>query len=98
MTHPFETLKTEIQSDPGYAWAWHCNLAVPIMDATGISHAKANEAAALIMAQMFHYDITTHPHYEGGKSPAQEYFEIRVAAERDEDDQASPARQGKAES
>jgi hypothetical protein len=33
--NPFETLKNAINSDPEYAWAWQCNLAVPIMDAAG---------------------------------------------------------------
>jgi hypothetical protein len=83
--HPFEVLKNLINADLSYAWAWHCNLAVPIMDAAGVSHEKANEAGALIMRQMFDCDITQHPHYGGRKSPAQEYFEMRVQAERDED-------------
>lgn len=83
--HPMEELKDGIHSDPEYAWSWQCNLAVPIMDAIGVSHKDANRAAALIMAQMFDYDITAHPHYEWGKSPQQIYFEARVASEREED-------------
>ena len=80
----FDALKTAIQSDPEYAWSWHCNLAVPIMDAVNASHTDSNRAAALIMQQMFDCDITTHPHYVGGKSPAQSYFKMRVQAEREE--------------
>lgn len=83
--HPFTALKAAINADPEYAWGWHCNLAVPIMDAACVSHDLANQAAALIMRQLFDCDITTHPHYEGKKSPAQEYFEMRVDAERAED-------------
>ena len=83
--HPFTALKAAIHADPDYAWGWHCNLAVPVMDAAGVSHDGANKAAALIMCQLFDYDITAHPHYEGKKSSAQEYFEMRVAAERAED-------------
>lgn len=45
----FDTLKTAMKEDPGYAWSWHCNLAMPIMDAIGVSHADANKAAALLM-------------------------------------------------
>lgn len=86
--HPFDGLKAAIHADPDYAWGWQCNLAVPMQDAIGASHEQSNQAAALIMAQMFDYDITTHPHYEGGKSGAQSYFEARIAAEREEDARA----------
>ena len=61
--HPFAAIKRLIHDDPDYAWSWQCNLAVPIMDAAMVSHADANRAAALIMAQMFDCDITLHPHY-----------------------------------
>lgn len=80
----FEAIKAEIHTDMGYAWAWHCNIAVPIMDG-GCTHKQANETAALIMSQMFNYDITQCSHYLYGKLPQQEYFEARIAAERDED-------------
>ncbi len=92
--HPFEALKALIHADTEYAWAWHCNLAVPIMDAANVDHKEANQVAALIMAQMFGYDITTHPHYQDfgySKSASQEYFELRVAAEQDEDAAISTA-------
>lgn len=82
--HPFEAIKQLINSDAEYAWAWQSNLAMPIMDAACVSHQKANEAAALIMMQMFECDITKHPNYAGKKSPHQAYFEARVAAERDD--------------
>lgn len=86
MPHPFTALKDAIHADPDYAWGWLCNLAVPMRDVIpAVTHSQANRAAALIMQQMFDYDITTHPHYDGGKSGAQEYFELRVAAEREED-------------
>lgn len=84
--HPFAELKAAIHAYPDYAWGWHCNLAVPMLDVIpGVTHAQANRAAALIMQQMFDYDITADDRYEGGKSHAQEYFELRVAAERAED-------------
>ena len=82
--HPFDAIKAMIHADPEYAWGWQCNLAVPFMDATGVTHSQANRGAALIMAQMFDYDITTHPHYTAGKSGAQAYYEARVAAEHGE--------------
>lgn len=61
--HPFTAIKQLIHDDPEYAWAWHCNMAVPIMDTAGVPHKDANRAAAHIMAQMFDFDITAHPHY-----------------------------------
>lgn len=78
-------LTTKIQADPEYAWAVHCNLAVPIMDVTGVSHELANEAAAHLMQHLWQTDITTHPHYTGGKSDAQLYAEMRIAADIEED-------------
>lgn len=83
--HPFEALSEQIHADPEYAWGWLCNLAVPIMDAANVSHVAANQAAALIMAQMFGYDITTHERFVGGKSSHQLYHEARVECERLED-------------
>lgn len=79
--HAFARIKQAIQSDPEYAWAWFCNLSVPIMDATGLSHRKADAAAALIMSQMFECDVTADPRYTSEKSPQQEYFEMRRAAD-----------------
>ena len=83
VAHPFAALADIIRADPDYAWAWHCNLAMPILDVTGVSHEKANEAAAYIMATLFECDITTHPNYAGKKSAVQEYHEYRVAADRE---------------
>jgi hypothetical protein len=86
------TLKAAM-ADEGYAWAWFCNLAVPIMDVTGVSHQKANEAAAHLMQHLFGVDITTHPHYEHGKSGAQQYAEFRIAMERAEDAEIAKGRE-----
>ena len=71
--------------DPDYAWGWHCNLAMPIMDATGITHEQANMAAAHLMQHLWKCDITTHPHYQYEKSGAQSYAEFRIEAEKAED-------------
>ena len=27
--HPFQALAKAINEDPEYAWAWHCNIAMP---------------------------------------------------------------------
>lgn len=87
----FAAIKAEMERDPSYAWGWQCNFAVPIMDITGIGRAQANQAAALIMMQIFGHDIATNPHCDWPKHPAQEYFEMRVAAERAEDTAHDPA-------
>lgn len=71
--------------DPDYAWGWHCNLAVPIMDATGITHKQANMAAAHLMQHLWKCDITTHPNYQYEKSDAQAYAEFRIEADKAED-------------
>lgn len=71
--------------DPDYAWGWHCNLAMPIMDATGITHEQANMAAAHLMQHLWKCDITTHPHYQYEKSGAQSYAEFRIEADKAED-------------
>ena len=78
----FNALKQAISDDPEYAWAWHCNLAMPIYDEAGCDIGKANQSAALIMAQMFDHDITAHPHFSYEKSNAQAFFEMRRDADR----------------
>ena len=86
-------LTARLQEDPGYAWSWQCNLAVPIMDVTGVSHEQANQAAAHLMQHLFDIDITKHKSWPGyPKAPAQEYAELRIAAEREEDHERENAR------
>jgi hypothetical protein len=80
----WDTLKRAMR-DPDYAWSWQCNLAVPIMDAIRVSHERADTAAAYLMQHLWDCDITTHPYFEGKKSDAQAYTEIRIAAEQAED-------------
>lgn len=58
-----DVLKTAMAEDPSYAWGWHCNLAVPIMDGAGISREKANRAAAYIMQHIFEIDTSKHEHF-----------------------------------
>jgi len=83
--HPYAALTDVINNDPEYAWALFCNMAVPVMDATGCSHQVANEAGAHLMQHLFGCDITTHPHYKYGKSGAQSYAEMRIAMDKAED-------------
>lgn len=87
-TNPVQALLAHIASDEGIAWAWFCNIAVPIMDVVdGCTHKQANEAAAHLMQHLFNYDITKHELYGYDKSVAQQYAEFRIAADREEDEQ-----------
>ena len=61
--HAMQQLTAALQADPDYAWSWHCNLAMPIMDATNVSPALANVAGARLMRHLFDIDMTKHPHY-----------------------------------
>ena len=83
--HPIVALGKVCRDEPDYAWALFCNIAVPIMDAAGMSHKVANETAAHLMQHLFDHDITTHESYVYGKSDAQAYAEFRLAVDRDED-------------
>ena len=59
----FDPLHNMINADPDYAWGWHCNLAMPIMDELNCSHYEANQAAARIMQHMFQIDMTKHEEF-----------------------------------
>lgn len=83
-SHAFGALKALIQADADYAWGWHCNIAGAIMDSADDDHKSANETAAHMMSHLFGYDITAHPNYAYGKSGAQAYAELRIAAENAE--------------
>jgi len=60
----FDVLQDHVKADPEYAWSWHCNFAVPIMDSTGVTHEAANKAAASLMRLFFGVDTTANPHYQ----------------------------------
>jgi hypothetical protein len=48
-------LSREMKRDWSYAWAWHCNLAVPMQD-EGVSHKRSNLCAAMMMEMLFKVD------------------------------------------
>ena len=56
-------LKENLQRDMDYAWAWFCNIAVPMQD-EGVSHEVSNKAAARVMQNLFGVDITKCEHYK----------------------------------
>lgn len=59
----YDAIKQALKDDFEYAWGWHCNLAMPIVDTLGISHQDANRAAAALMQHMFGVDLTASQRY-----------------------------------
>jgi hypothetical protein len=53
----FQALKTALLADDQYAWAWHCNLAMPIMDSIHCTPEEANKAGADLMKYLFSIDV-----------------------------------------
>jgi hypothetical protein len=51
----FEALRAGIQQDEGFAWSWHCNLALEIYEG-GVPHSTANKIAAKLMKKIFDVD------------------------------------------
>lgn len=49
-------LSFKLQTDPDYAWGWHCNLAVMAQDA-GAPHKEANISAANFMKRVFNVTV-----------------------------------------
>ena len=64
MKENLDALKFAMKDDPDYAWAWHCNVAMPIKDSIGCSHKDANVAAARVMQHLFEVDITKMKEYQ----------------------------------
>ena len=52
-----KVIKQAFEEDFGYAWAWHCNLAMASYD-EGLDLAAANRAAARFIRILLDYDIT----------------------------------------
>ena len=55
-----KTLRKAMQEDMGYAWTWHCNVAVAMQD-EGVSHEISNKGAARFMQWAFGIDTTKAP-------------------------------------
>lgn len=53
-------LSAAMQEDYGYAWSWHCNIAMAAQDA-GAPHKEANERAAGFMRCAFGVDTSLPP-------------------------------------
>lgn len=66
MYNAFEQLAELLRADPEYAWSWHCNLSMTIMDRLRLTQPEANQAGAAIMEAFFQIDIKKHPHWVDG--------------------------------
>ena len=47
-----DVLRKAMSEDEGYAWLWHCNIAMASVD-EGMDHKAANKAAARFMYNAF---------------------------------------------
>ena len=56
----FETLKAAMREDPAYAWSWHCNIAMALIE-EGAPFDTGNAAAARFMQMCFGVDTTKTP-------------------------------------
>lgn len=64
-----QALRQALQADPEYAWAWHCNFAMPIMDSIHCTPAQANKAGADLMRYVFDIDIRKHEYWNHDPKP-----------------------------
>lgn len=60
----FRVLRRSLASDRGFAWGWHCNVAMASVD-EGMEHAAANRAAARFMNLCFGVDTSRFQQYVG---------------------------------
>lgn len=56
------TVTNAIRNDPGYAWSWHCNIAMAAVD-EGVNHMAANKLAARFLMILTGVDTTKNPHF-----------------------------------
>ena len=62
-----DVLRCHLQSDPDYAWSWHCNIAMAAVD-EGLDHDSAQLAAARFMRSAFSIDTLKPPYWQGNKA------------------------------
>ena len=61
----YEHISNALKTDPDYAWSWHCNIAMAILDAddADVSHKDSNIAAAHVMERCFGVNTAENPNY-----------------------------------
>lgn len=60
---PFHAIASQIRADRDYAWSWHCNIAMPMVDG-GMDADAANEGAARVMQHLFSVDVRQFPQWQ----------------------------------
>lgn len=55
-----KALSRAMKKDPGFAWSWHCNIAMVAQDA-GAPHKEANERTADFMKYVFDVNTSKEP-------------------------------------
>jgi len=68
-SHPFAALGDLMRADPEYAWAVHCNVAMPIMDRLRCTHREANEAGADVVSHLFNVDVRANQNWAYAAAP-----------------------------
>ena len=69
------TVSNAIRNDPGYAWSWHCNIAMAAVD-EGVNHMAANKLAARFLMILTGVDTTKNPHFP--KEPVEPELAYKV--------------------
>lgn len=59
----YAIVQENMQKDSDYAWSWHCNIAMAVVDEGG-SHELGNRAAVRFMQMAFNVDTSKSPHYQ----------------------------------
>ena len=57
-----ETIEQALEDDPEYAWGWHSNIAMVILD-SGNDHNASNLLASKIMKRIWDIDTSENPRY-----------------------------------
>ena len=69
------TVCNAIRNDPGYAWSWHCNIAMAAVD-EGVNHMAANKLAARFLMILTGVDTTKNPAFP--KEPVEPELAYKV--------------------
>lgn len=59
-----QSLEDLLKQDDEYAWSWHCNIAMNLLDNSSLSHRECNRLAALQMKMMFNIDTSLLQQYQ----------------------------------
>lgn len=58
----YDAMKAAMSADSDYAWSWHCNIAMPLID-SGVDAALAQQCASRLMQHFWSVDTSKHEHF-----------------------------------